>query len=31
VAIIATGRRLVTIANALVREDKTFDESKLAS
>lgn len=31
VAIVATGRRLVTIANALIREDKTFDESRLAS
>ena len=31
VAIVATGRRLVTIANALCREDKTFDESRLAS
>jgi transposase len=29
VAIVATGRRLVTIANALIREDKTFDESRL--
>jgi hypothetical protein len=27
--IVATGRRLVTIANALVRENKTFDESRL--
>lgn len=31
VGIVATGRRLVTIANALIREDKTFDESRLAS
>jgi transposase len=31
VAIIAIGRRLVTLANALIREDKTFDESKLVS
>jgi hypothetical protein len=31
VAIIAIGRRLVTLANVLIREDKTFDESKLAS
>ena len=31
VAIVATGRRLVTIANALIREDRTFDESRLAS
>lgn len=31
VAIIAVGRRLVTIANALIREDKTFDESRLMS
>jgi transposase len=31
VAIVATGRRLVTIANALIREDKTFDESRFAS
>ena len=31
VAIVATGRRLVTIANALIREDKTFDESRSAS
>ncbi len=31
VAIIATGRRLVTLANALVREDKTFDQSQFAS
>ena len=30
VAIVAAGRRLVTIANALVREDKTFAESRLA-
>jgi transposase len=29
VAIVATGRRLVTIANAPIREDKTFDESRL--
>ena len=31
VAIVATGRRLVTIANALIREDRTFDESRLMS
>jgi transposase len=31
VAIIATGRRLVTIANALIREDITFDQSRFAS
>jgi transposase len=31
VAIVATGRRLVTIANALIREDKTFDQSRFAS
>ena len=31
VAIVATGRRLVALANALIREDKTFDESRLAS
>jgi transposase len=31
VAIVATGRRLVTIANALIREDKTFDQSRIAS
>ena len=31
VAIVATGRRLATLANALIREDKTFDESRLAS
>jgi transposase len=30
VAIVAAGRRLVTLANALVRDDKTFDESRLA-
>lgn len=30
-AIVATGRRLVTIANALIREDKTFDQSRIAS
>jgi transposase len=30
VAIVASGRRLLTLANALVREDKTFDESRLA-
>ena len=31
VAIIAIGRRLVTLANALIREGKTFDESEIAS
>jgi transposase len=31
VAIVATGRRLVTIANALIRENKTVDESRLPS
>ena len=31
VAIVATGRRLVTIANALVRENKTFDQSRFVS
>jgi len=31
VAIVATGRRLVTIANALIREDITFDQSRFAS
>jgi transposase len=31
VAIVATGRRLVTLANALIREDKTFDQSRLLS
>ena len=31
VAIVATGRRLVTIANALIREDMTFDQSRFAS
>ena len=31
VAIVATGRRLVTIANALIREDITFDHSRFAS
>jgi transposase len=31
VAIVATGRRLVTIANALIREDITFDQSSFAS
>jgi transposase len=31
VAIVATGRRLVTIANALIREDITFDRSRFAS
>jgi transposase len=30
VAIVAIGRRLVTLANALLRDDKTFDESRLA-
>ncbi|GJE04683.1 hypothetical protein GMJLKIPL_6649 [Methylobacterium isbiliense] len=28
-AIVATGRRLVTLANALIRDDKTFDQSNL--
>jgi transposase len=31
VAIVATGRRLVTIANALIRENKTFDRSRFVS
>ena len=31
VAIVATGRRLVTIANALIRDDITFDRSRFAS
>jgi transposase len=31
VAIVATGRRLVTIANALIRDDITFDQSSFAS
>ena len=31
VAIVATGRRLVTIANALLREDTTFDRSRFVS
>ena len=31
VAIVATGRRLVTIANALIRDDTTFDRSRFAS
>jgi transposase len=31
VAIVATGRRLVTIANALIRENKTFDQSTFAA
>jgi transposase len=30
-AIVATGRRLVTIANALIREDITFDKSAFAT
>ena len=30
-AIVATGRRLVTIANALIRDDITFDRSRFAS
>jgi transposase len=30
VAIVATGRRLVILANALIRDDKSFDESRLA-
>ena len=28
-AIVATGRRLVTLATALIRDDKTFDQSDL--
>ena len=31
VAIVATGRHLVTIANALIREDITFAQSRFAS
>ncbi|MBP7241329.1 MAG: IS110 family transposase [Amaricoccus sp.] len=31
VAIIATGRRLATIANALIREDITFEKSRFAA
>jgi transposase len=31
VAIVATARRLVTIANALIREDKTFDQSRFVA
>jgi transposase len=31
VAIVATGRRLVTIANALIRDDVTFHQSRFAS
>ncbi len=31
VAIVATGRHLVTIANALIREDVTFAHSRCAS
>ncbi len=31
VAIVATGRRLVTFANALVRDDITFDQSRFAA
>ncbi len=31
VAIVATGRRLVVLANALIREDKTFPESIIAA
>ncbi|MGX5774192.1 IS110 family transposase [Methylorubrum zatmanii] len=31
VAIVATGRRLVVLANALVRDDKTFAESDVAN
>jgi transposase len=31
VAIVATGRRLVTIANALIREDVIFDQSRFVS
>lgn len=31
VAIVATGRRLVVLANALIRDDKTFDQSDLAT
>jgi transposase len=30
-AIVATGRHLVTIANALIREDITFAQSRFAS
>lgn len=31
VAIVATGRRLVVLANALIREDKTFPESTIGA
>jgi len=31
VAIVATGRRLVTVANALIREDITFEKSRFAA
>jgi transposase len=31
VAIVATGRRLVTLANALIREDITFVQCRFAS
>lgn len=31
VAIVASGRRLIVLANALVRDDKTFDQSDLAA
>ena len=30
-AIVATGRRLVTIADPLIRDDITFDRSRFAS
>lgn len=31
VAIVATGRRLVVLANALIRDDKTFDKSNIVA
>ena len=31
VAIVATGRRLVNLANALVRDDRLFDDGSLPS
>ena len=31
VAIVATARRLATIANALIREDITFEKSRFAA
>lgn len=31
VAIVASGRRLVVLANALLRDDKTFDQSDVVS